>query len=130
MKNARLWTWWDTVTLVAYEAIMIPNALLVHGRWQYVVFIAGLLVLTVAGFAFVRTGRGARARASRSDGPWTAPFWLSVAAGVAAMVAILVVVRTLGAGHSDGWLIVAVGGINPAPQVSNRWWAARAGAVA
>jgi len=29
-----LWTWWDTVTLVAYEALALPVAFLVPGDRQ------------------------------------------------------------------------------------------------
>jgi hypothetical protein len=43
------------------------------------------------------------------------------------MLAILLAVRGLGAGRSDGWLMVAVGGITPATQITNRWWTRRAG---
>jgi hypothetical protein len=39
---------------------MIPNALFVRGRRQYVMFIAGMGVLAIAGLSFFRTDRGAR----------------------------------------------------------------------
>jgi len=37
---ARLWTWWDTVTLVAYEALALPVAFLVPGDRQLPAFLA------------------------------------------------------------------------------------------
>jgi hypothetical protein len=38
--RARLWTWWDTVTLVAYEALALPVAFLVPGGRQLPAFLA------------------------------------------------------------------------------------------
>ena len=125
--RTRLWTRWDTVTFVAYEALAIPVAFLVNGDWQLPVFLAGLLALAVLGrLLLTRTerGRGLRSSIPRAG---SAPFWLSFGAAVAVMVAISLFLRDLGAGHSDGWLIMAVGGINPTVNVADRWWTARVG---
>jgi hypothetical protein len=127
----RLWTRWDTITLAAYEALALPIAFFVHGDWQFLALIAGVLALVVVARPLIKhTERGAGLRASIPRGTRSAPFWVSILAGTVVMVAISLVLRALGAGHSDGWLLVSVGGINPAVNITDRWWTARARAPA
>lgn len=129
--RAGLWTRWDTVALVAYEALALPVAFFVRGDWQLPALIGGVLTLVVLARPLLKhTERGARLRASIPRGTRSAPFWLSVLAGAAVMVAISLVLRAVGAGHSDGSLLVSVGGINPAVNVTDRWWTAHAGTAA
>jgi len=58
---------------------------------------------------------------------YSAPWSLTIMAAVVVIVAISLAMHGLGAGQSDGWLIVAAGAINPTVNVTDRWWTARAG---
>ena len=112
MKNARLWTWWDTGTLAAYELVVIVIVLFVPGGWQFPTYIVSIAALAFAAHRFLhRTARGARVRASLPSAAASTPTWLMFAAPFAVTVPLGLAVRVLGAGDSD-------------------WWAARAGATA
>jgi hypothetical protein len=76
----------------------------------------------IIGGAYAKAGAVARSR--------SAPFLFSIIACVAVLVTVSLAMRTLGAGHSEGWLIVAIAAISPTINLTERWWAARAGAPA
>jgi hypothetical protein len=70
---ARLWTWWDTVTLLAYEALALPVAFLVPGDRQLPAFLAGLLTLALIGRLFLIIAVGAiNPTVNVTDRWWTA----------------------------------------------------------
>jgi hypothetical protein len=125
--RTRLWTWWDTVTLVVYEAWALPVAFFVHGEWQFPVFIAGLVALFLVSLASRNTDRSKRLRASIPQRTGSAPFLVSILAVIAVTAPVGLVIHALGADHSDGWLFVSLGGLTPALQVTDRWWTARVG---
>jgi hypothetical protein len=126
--RTRLWTWWDTITLAAYELVAVAIALLVPDGWQFPTFIGALALLFLAIRRFLRhTKLGVRIRASQPSDAVSAPMWLMLLAGLGIAVPVSLLLRALGAGDSYGWTMIAAGSWIVSFRVADRWWTARVG---
>lgn len=129
--RARLWTWWDTGTLAAYELVVIVIVLFVPGGWQFPTYLVSVAALAFAAYRFLhRTARGARIRASLPSAAVSTPTWLMFGAAFAVAVPLALAGRVLGAGATDGWTMISAGALIVSFRIADRWWAARAGATA
>lgn len=98
--RARLWTWWDTGSLAAYELVVIVIVLFVPGGWQFPTYLVSVAALAFAAYRFLhRTARGARIRASLPSAAVSTPTWLMFGAAFAVAVPLALAVRVLGAGR-------------------------------
>jgi hypothetical protein len=126
--RTRLWTWWDTATLLAYETVAVAIALLVPSGWQFAIFIVAIVILGVAIRWLLRhTERGARIRASQPSEAVSAPTWLMFLSGLALALPVAFLLDALGAGGSYGWTMIAAGSWIVSFRVADRWWTARVG---
>jgi hypothetical protein len=126
--RTRLWTWWDTITLAAYEMVAVALALLVPDSWQLPVFVVAMGMLFLAIRAFLRhTERGVRIRTSQPSEAVSAPLWLMLLAGLGIALPLGLLVRALGAGDSYGWTMIAAGGWIVSFRIADRWWTDRVG---
>jgi hypothetical protein len=115
--GTRLWTPWDTIMLVGYEAVAIPVAFFVRGDWQIPVFLAGLLTLAATGRLFLKlTARGARLRAMSPRGTRSARSCCRPS-------------RPPPPSSRSASCSAALVQVNPAVNVTDRWWTARVGTV-
>lgn len=129
--RTRLWTWWDTGTLAAYELVVIVILLFLPGGWQFPTYIVSVAALAFAAYRFLnRTGRGARIRASLPASAESTPTWLMFAAAFAVIVPLALAARLLGASDSGGWTMISAGALIVSFRIADRWWATRAGAPA
>jgi hypothetical protein len=129
--RTRLWTWWDTATLVAYELVVIVIILLVPSGWQFPAYLVSVAALAFGAYRFLRrTARGSRIRASLPSGSDSTPTWLLFAAAFAVTVPLALVAGVFGLGDPNAWTMTSAGGLIVSFRLADRWWTARAGAPA
>jgi hypothetical protein len=131
MRQPPLLSRWDLIVFGAIEALAITLVVSVPAGSQWWALMAGVVVLTTAGAAFLRlTPAGRRMAATRPSAAGTAPWWVTLGGCVGTMTCALAVFRLLGGGDSFGWIPMAMGIWLPVSRATDRWWQLRAGTTA
>jgi hypothetical protein len=115
----------ELIVFAAYEAMAISVIVFVPSGWQFVGIIASLVAIVLVAAAYRLTTKGRETAKARPPASASAPWWLTVVTCTLTIVAVGIVFRLLGAGHSWGWFGAAFGFWMPVSWMLDRWWSSR-----